>query len=282
MKLSSIVSDGMVLQRHSHISISGRTTPSRRVSLTFLNQTYQTISDHFGSWSIILQGLEPGGPYQMKITSDETKWINDILIGDVWLLGGQSNMELPIKRTLDLFSEEVKAVNNPHIRQFNVPLQFDFHKPHELLTGGRWCSAIGVDVMDFSAVGYFFANYLYEKYEVPIGLIQTSVGGTPIEAWISEKTLRVHGGYEAEIEQNKDNNYVTSTQQQDEQRHRDWYKQLNRQDVGLQGKPCIKNKLTQALGKTLSCQTRGKIVNLRRLEELSGFERNLSCQLLCV
>ncbi len=225
----------MVLQRNQPISITGQTTISSNVSITFNENTYQTIADSNGDWTISIDSQQAGGPYQMVIEGDERVIIDDILIGDVWILGGQSNMEIPINRTLDLFSEEMKAVNQPFIRQFAVPQQYNFHEPKQMVEGGNWISATPSDVMHFSAVGYFFANELYEKYGVPIGLILTAVGGTPIEAWMKESTLRKLGGYEVEMEKNKDDEYVAATQKSDQERHDKWYEHLNAQDIGLQG-----------------------------------------------
>ncbi len=126
----------MVLQRHQTITISGETKPSQAVQLTFLHRTYETTSDDDGNWAIMLGSFNHGGPYEMTISGDETIVIEDILIGDVWLLSGQSNMELPVRRTLDLFSDEMKAVHNPSIRQFSVPQTYQFHHPKQLVEGG--------------------------------------------------------------------------------------------------------------------------------------------------
>ncbi|MCT8137641.1 sialate O-acetylesterase [Anaerobacillus sp. CMMVII] len=234
MKLSSIISDGMVLQRHAAVAIWGKTRSSEVVKVLFLEKTYETQADSDGNWTVTLNDLKPGGPYQMVIIdNEETTVIQDILIGDVWVLGGQSNMELPVRRTLDLFSAEMKTVNQPYIRQFAVPQLYDFHAPQQDLAGGNWIAANQTDVMSFSAAGYFFAKDLYETYGVPIGLIMTAVGGTPIEAWISEKTLREIGGYEERLAKLKDDSYVAGTKQNDEKRNHDWYEDLNERDLGL-------------------------------------------------
>ncbi|MBD8070437.1 sialate O-acetylesterase [Bacillus sp. PS06] len=233
MELSSIFSDGMVLQRHKEITISGKTKPFQQVNLIFLEKSYPTMSDQTGDWSVILDPLEPGGPYQMEIVAEDRQTIQDILIGDVWILGGQSNMELPTSRTLDLFYDELKAVNYPNIRQFSIPLHYDFHGPKKVLTGGSWISATNDDVMKFSAAGYFFAKELYEKYDIPIGLILTAVGGTPIEAWISEPTLRHLGGYDSELDQHKNDEYIATVKWSDETRQNRWNQYLNEKDLGL-------------------------------------------------
>ncbi len=233
MNLSSIFSDGMVLQRNKEITISGKSKPFQNVSLAFLEKSYATTTDQSGYWSIVLEPLEPGGPYQMEIVADEKRIIQDILIGDVWVLGGQSNMELPTNRTLDLFYDELKAVHFPKIRQFHVPLDYQFHEPKRELSGGSWISATNEAVMKFSAAGYFFAKEIHETYNIPIGLILTAVGGTPVEAWMSENTLRNSGGYESELDQNKNDDFIATVKWNDEQRQHQWYKHLNDHDLGL-------------------------------------------------
>ncbi|MRH41441.1 sialate O-acetylesterase [Aquibacillus halophilus] len=233
MTFSSLISDGMVLQRNKRIAIWGKTINSQIVEISFLGKSYQTESDSDGNWTIFLEDLKPGGPHQMEIIADEKTVINDILIGDVWVLGGQSNMEIPVKRTLDLLEDEVKTINHPSIRQFSVPQHPNFHAPQDDISGGKWIPATTTNVMDFSAAGYFFAADLYEKYQVPIGLILTAVGGTPIEAWMSEETLHQVGGYEATIEKNRNDIYVANTKRNDEQHNDQWYKNLNEQDKGL-------------------------------------------------
>ena len=130
IRLSPLISDGMVIQRNSDVKIWGSAKRDDSISLSFKNQTYFTKTDEHGNWEITLSNLKHGGPYDMVIeTSNESVTIKDILVGDVWLLGGQSNMELPISRTLDLFENEVKEANNKYIRQFSVPQKHSFDAP---------------------------------------------------------------------------------------------------------------------------------------------------------
>jgi sialate O-acetylesterase len=235
MNLSGIITNGMVLQRNIENTIWGTVGPSLEVRISFLDKNYRTQSDSNGHWTILLDALEPGGPHQMILaTASEETIIQNILIGDVWVLGGQSNMELPLRATLDLLSAEVESINHPFIRQFAAPQGYNFHAPQDNIVGGEWISASPRDVMDFSAAGFFFAKELYEKYGVPIGLLQTAMGGTPIEAWISEQTLRNISGYDAELEQNKDDNYVVATKQKDEEHNQNWSRELGDRDLGLQ------------------------------------------------
>ncbi|MDC3417615.1 sialate O-acetylesterase [Aquibacillus salsiterrae] len=237
MELSSIFSNGMVLQRNQKLTISGQASPSQMVHLSFLNNNFETIANSNGEWYIELKEQAAGGPYQMEITTDAEKIVlQDILVGDIWLLGGQSNMQLPLERTRDLFDEELNQINNTFIRQFSVPQVYNFHQPAEKVEGGNWVKATQESLSSISAVGYFFAKKIYDKYGVPIGLIQTAVGGTPIEAWMSEASLRKLGGYDATIDQCKDDSFIEETKLRDEKRQADWYKRLDAKDIGKKEK----------------------------------------------
>lgn len=234
MKLSSILSDGMVLQRNTQVPLWGQAAADQVVQISFRGNEYSAQSDPEGSWRIDLDPMEAGGPYEMTLSAgDEKIVIQDILIGEVWVLGGQSNMELPIRRTLDLLADEVKTIHLPEIRQFAVPQIYNFHAPQQELTGGQWIAATQEEILNFSAVGFFFAKELYEQYQVPIGLVHSAVGGTPIEAWISEHTLREIGGYEELLDKCKDDEYVSTTKKMEEERNQVWYNKLNDTDLGL-------------------------------------------------
>lgn len=233
MILSSLLSDGMVLQRHAEVPIWGRTEANREVRVSFMGEEYRTQADEHGWWRITLKDLPAGGPHEMVITADEERVIRDILIGDVWVLGGQSNMELPVNRTLDLLADDVRTIDLPQVRHFTVPMVYNFHGPQEEVTGGKWYAATPDQLLDFSAVGMFFARALYQQYQVPIGLIRTAIGGTPIEAWMSEQSLLAHDlRYASEIQQCRDDNYIASVQKRDQERNHEWYTALNQGDIG--------------------------------------------------
>ncbi|MHB8129287.1 MAG: sialate O-acetylesterase, partial [Mobilitalea sp.] len=235
IELPKLISDGMVLQRDSLIRIWGKSLPGAMMNITFLDETYQTKVDEKGAWEITCKDLSAGGPHEMIIEcGEDKKVIKDILIGDVWVLGGQSNMEISIRRTLDLFADEVKNADCTGIRKFAVPQNYDFHGPVEELTGGEWISVTPQSVYDFSAIGYFYAKKLYDKYKVPIGLLQTAMGGTPAESWVSEKSLMRFGRFEELLSLCKDDDYVNETKKQEEQYNNEWYSNLYKKDQGLQ------------------------------------------------
>lgn len=236
IKLSPLISDGMVLQRNTQTKIWGRAIANKSITLSFIDKVYNVKSDKDGYWEVVLNNLSPGGPYKMTIEcGNEQREIRDIMIGDVWVLGGQSNMELPILRTLDLYEDEVKNVKNPNIRHFITPLSYNFQKPEQDISGGNWVTANAKDIYEFSAVGYFFAKIINEKYNIPIGLIRTAIGGTPAEAWISENTLKKFKRFQEPLNKCKDDNYVKSTIEREERWYEKWHIQLDKKDPGLNG-----------------------------------------------
>lgn len=230
---SGIFRDGMVLQRDKPIRLWGSGSPGEPLSLTFQARTYTTSVDPTGFWEVTLPPHAAGGPYELSISGPDELVIKDVLIGDVWLLGGQSNMELPISRTLDLYEDEVRQAENSWIRQFQVPITYNFHGPSMELPKGSWQSVNPQTVKDFSAVGYFFAQEHHKKYGVPVGLVLIAVGGTPVEAWMSEEVIRHLGGYEEILTQCKDDAFVENTQNADTKRLYSWYKELKQKDLGL-------------------------------------------------
>lgn len=230
VKLPRLISDGMVLQRDTELKIWGWASLGEKIDVKFLDQSYSAVTNNDGKWEIILSAQKAGGPHKMQV-NDLT--INDILIGDVWLCSGQSNMELPIHRVLDLYGEEMKVANNPNIRHFKVPLKYDFIEAQEDLDGGAWLAVTPENILDFSAVAYFFAEELYEKYNVPIGLLNSSVGGSPAEAWISKEHLKEFPSYIAMAEQCAVSGYMDEVRNAENKVMYDWYSTLNQKDKGV-------------------------------------------------
>lgn len=236
--LPSIICDGMVLQRGRQTKIYGKARENDPLTIQFLGKTYQTMADDDGHWEVLLENLEAGGPYEMSIQSTDTKdMINDILIGDVWLCSGQSNMELPCRRVMDLFEDELLSYSNPYIRQFLPQQTYNFHGPQDELACNRsWTSVTPETALDFTAVGYFFAKELYEKYKVPVGLISAGVGGTPVAAWVSEQSLVGFPDIQAVLNECKDDAYVDKIKQNDEERTSQWYQLVDAMDQGYKDK----------------------------------------------
>lgn len=234
IRLPRLVSDGMVLQRDANIKIWGWAAPNEAISINFINVNYQAIANATGNWELQLSNLTAGGPYTMTLTASNTITINDILIGDVWLCSGQSNMALAMSNVASTYPTDVSNSTNDKIRNFNVPREYEFSTPRTDLTDGSWMKANPTNVLKFSAAAYFFAKELYARNpSVPIGLIHSSYGGTPIHAWMSEKALKYFPETVAEIQLLKNPTYVNTIIQNDFNLENNWNTTLKNNDAGI-------------------------------------------------
>ena len=234
IKLPRLISNGMVLQRDTDLKIWGWASPNEPIKLHFNAKDYSTKANATGNWEIILPKQKAGGPYQMELEASNKITISDILFGDVWICAGQSNMELPMERVKEKYSKEIAQATNSKIRQFLVPDKYDFKKECTDFDGGNWVACDPKTVMDFTAVGYFFAKAITEKYPVPIGLINTALGGSPVESWMSEKALTAFPKALLEAEKFKNDALIEQITKSDQKRSDDWYASLNSKDSGLQ------------------------------------------------
>jgi sialate O-acetylesterase len=232
VRLPRLISDSMVIQRGDSTKVWGWAAPGEEVAVRFLDEVYKTKADNTGSWSVILKKLEAGGPHSMTIESSNTVMINDILIGDVWLCSGQSNMELPVRRVSPLYEEEISASENNYIRSFTVPKNYIFKEQQKDLSSGKWQAANPLTVLDFSAAAWFFARELYKAYNIPIGLITSAFGGSPAEAWISEEGLKEFPGHYNELQRYKSDSLINAIENSDRARSREWYAKLQSIDEG--------------------------------------------------
>ena len=208
VRLPRLVRDSMILQRDTKIKIWGWASNGEKISIKFNKKNYKTKADANGNWSVFLSPLKAGGPYTMDIEGKNKISLKEILIGDVWFCSGQSNMVHQMNIHDVTYAKDISEANYPEIRQFWIPTLTSLQGPKDDFPAGNWVPAIGDQVRPFSAVAFFFARDLYEKYHVPIGIINSSVGGTPIEAWTSEEGLKEFSAIQTTIQKNKDTAYV--------------------------------------------------------------------------
>ncbi|MEQ7799304.1 sialate O-acetylesterase [Pedobacter sp. ASV1-7] len=193
VELPAVISNGMVLQQNSNAALWGKATPGKKMSITtsWDKKVYQISVSADGKWSAKVKTPKAGGPYEIAFNDGDTYKLNNILIGEVWLASGQSNMEMPLKGFKNqpvLNSDQViSAAKNPQIRFFQVK-NVSWKKPLENCEGA-WVNTTPISARDFSAVAYFYAKILNEKLNVPIGIIQADWGGTVVEAWMSNESL---------------------------------------------------------------------------------------------
>ena len=211
VKLPQIIRDSMILQRDAKINIWGWASKGEKVSVKFNGHNYKTKTANDGKWKVQLPAMKAGGPYTMDISGKNKINLHDILIGDVWLCTGQSNMVHQMKLHSVYYPDEIPNANYPDIRQFWVPNTTNLVSPQKDLPGGSWEWANPENAKDFSAVAYFFAKALYQKYHVPIGIINASWGGVPIESMMSEESFKSFPDILKTIEKNKDTAYVNGT-----------------------------------------------------------------------
>jgi len=188
VSLPAVFSSHMVLQRDSAVKVWGTADAGEGVTVSFAGQTRQTRAASDGRWSVTLDAMPAGGPHEMVVTAYNTLRYENVLLGDVWVCSGQSNMQWSVGRASDP-EKEIAAAKHPSLRLFSVQRTVA-GAPLSDVTG-TWMPCSPETVESFSAVGYFFGRKLHQELDVPIGLLHTSWGGTPSEAWTSMATLQV-------------------------------------------------------------------------------------------
>jgi sialate O-acetylesterase len=185
--LPALLADHMVVQRGLPVHLWGMAAPAEGVSVSFRGETRTATADELGRWSLYFSPGEAGGPFAMTIKGNNTITLNDVLVGDVWVASGQSNMEWPLKRAANA-EAELAAAKFPKIRIFQVDRKVSEY-PLEDVTAKTWVACAPDTAGEGSAVAYFFARDLQRKENVPIGLIDSYWGGSPAEAWTSLRGL---------------------------------------------------------------------------------------------
>jgi len=204
--LSPMFGDNMVLQRGKPDAIWGWAKPGQPVRVTIAGHNATTVTGADGRWQVKIQPPAPGGPYTIRIEGPQTIELHEVLVGDVWLCGGQSNMQLGLARTRD-GTNEIQSAGHPEIRLYTVHERASYSPA--AIPQGAWkiCSPQTVaEDGGFSAVAYFFGRSIQEKIHVPVGLVEDCLGGTPAETWTSPGTLhrlKDFDGQLAEVERLK-------------------------------------------------------------------------------
>ena len=188
VRLPKIFSSNMVLQQGIEIPVWGWAETGEQVVVTLNNTTVHAVTDKNRKWTVKLPGQKYGGPFVLTVKGKNTIILNNVMIGEVWVCSGQSNMEWPLAQVKNA-EKEIAGANYPKIRLFTVPkkvAQF----PEEDIAGGEWVECSPETVPGFSAVGFLFGRSLHDKLDVPVGLIHSSWGGTVAETWTSPQTIQ--------------------------------------------------------------------------------------------
>lgn len=235
VRLPKLVSDGMVLQRDTQVPVWGWADAGEAVAVEFRGESYLTQANEEGEWRINLPEMSAGGPFELIVKGDNQIILEDVLVGDVWLASGQSNMELTMARLKPLYADLMAEADYPQIRYFDVPDRYNFAKPLPDLEGGHWLTVNPETIGSVSGVVFFFARELHRTQEVPIGIVNSALGGSPVEAWISEPALKQFPRAYQELQKFKDEDYVSRLEEDDQQRIAAWHEKAREQDAGTKG-----------------------------------------------
>lgn len=196
VKLPAIIGDNMVLQADKPLPVWGWASPGEKVTVSLLGENKEVTAGQDGKWMVKLEAKKAGGPVEMNITGKNKLTLKNILIGEVWVCSGQSNMGYTFDRAHNASVESSKA-NNPKIRLFKVPRVTAFSPQED--AAGKWEECDSETVKNFTAVGYFFGRDIQKALGVPVGLINTSWGGTPAQAWTSIEGLKSEAALEGYV-----------------------------------------------------------------------------------
>ena len=188
VKLPAIFSDGMVMQQQTKANLWGTATPNKKITVTtgWNGKQYVATADKNGAWKLSVSTPEAGGPYSITFNDGSKKTLNNILIGELWLCSGQSNMEMPMKgfknQPVENANMDILRSKNPNIRLFTVKRTSTFTPQTDVV--GTWKEATPANVRDFSATAYYFGRLINEILDVPVGLVVAAWGGSACEAWM--------------------------------------------------------------------------------------------------
>lgn len=242
LKLPRFFADGMVLQRDAKIPVWGKGLAGSQVIVTLNGKTVKTKVLPDGTWKVYLPKMKAGGPYTLIVTQKtslsnaterlDTK-VNNVLIGDVFLCSGQSNMELPIRRCMDVVGDMVKDYSNDQIRYLKFPHQFNYVRPNDDVQCLPWQNITPQNCAEVSGICYFMARALQAEYGVPIGIINSAVGGTQVQAWMPHDVLAQFPGYDKELAKPKyhQENWVDSVRRAENRAGFEWERQMMAADT---------------------------------------------------
>ncbi len=237
VKLATVFANNMVLQRNLPINIWGNANKYEKIKITLNGKIFRGQTNKEGTWLITLPAQQVATKQSISIVGEDAVKLNtiehnsiilsNIAFGDVWLASGQSNMAFKLKEALKRFPQEDKLEQYPDIRQFSVVRNYHFKGPLNDLEKGYWLEANKETVGNFSAVAWFFAKDLYQRYQVPIGIISSSVGATPIESWMSYESLKVSPKAQALAYKLADDEYIKQLQNEYAQERSNWREKNN-------------------------------------------------------
>ena len=237
LRLSRFISNSMVLQRDKKGHIWGCDAPGARIKVSFLGKTYEAVADSEGSFGIWIDEQPFGGPYELSVSDDagNSITVTDVMVGEVWLCSGQSNMELPMARVKDKYPDEMVDCDHPGVREFKIAEEVVYAAPLEEPKTGQWRRPAKEYISEFSATAYFFAKEFNKLTGIPVGFINLSLGGSPVHSWMSREMLEGFDDKLAIADKYADDDFRASVLKANEEEPAKWHKALDEKDEGLKG-----------------------------------------------
>ena len=234
--LPHLFQSGMVLQRGKPIPVWGTAAPHTTVTLRWNNRPYRCETDDAGRWRVDLPAMKAGGPYTLVVSGEDgaVREITDVMVGDVWLCSGQSNVDVTIERVYPQYPDEIDSFCNNKIRLFRVQTDKDTHGPKSDILPTEWKVLTKENVWKFSALGTFLALRMQRETGVAQGIICNSLGGTPVEAWVGADSLvRDFPLYVERTRLWQDDELVAAQDKANQRAGDRWFQQLNEGDPGV-------------------------------------------------
>lgn len=235
IRLPGLISDHMVLQRDSSINLWGYATPGEQVTVQLNGAVLGQVLAANGQWQVRLPAQSAGCGHQLRFSAGNQITLSDICFGDVWLASGQSNMELPMARVAEAYPDDLRNANYPQIRQFTVPQHYNFDAPQQDVSSGQWRAATTDNIAEFSSLAFYFSRELFQHNGVPIGILNNALGGSPVEAWLSEQALQAFPDALAQGLRFRDKQLIADITAADQAKNAQWYGDLASRDAGLNG-----------------------------------------------
>ena len=230
--LPALFQSHMVLQRGQNIPVWGWAGQGETVAVEFRGKKYTATADSNGKWQVMLPKQKAGGPYTLSIND---KTLTDVMVGDVWLCSGQSNVDITIERVYPQYTSDIDAYNNDKIRLFQVRTKASVKEKKDVSVNIAWKYANKQNAWTFSSLGYFLARKMYEETGVAQGIIQSSLGGSPIQAWLDIDSLK-NTDYYSTFLLYTDSAYIADQTKANNRANDVWTNIMNMTDPGLSGK----------------------------------------------
>lgn len=234
IRLPRLIGDHAVLQRDHPLPLWGYAAAGESVTIRLNNTAAGTVTaDQNGHWQLTLPPQPAGGPHLLEFQGRNQLKVQDVYFGDVFVASGQSNMELTMARLEEAYPADLHSASYPLIRQFNVPQRYDFKAPQQDLSAGEWMLASPSTIQHFSALAFYFARDLQQHSKTPIGIYNAALGGSPVESWLDESTLKQFPDAWQLAQLYKSDDLIRQVEAANQAQYADWQQKLQKNDIGL-------------------------------------------------